>query len=209
MLDAPVHATDWLPSLVSLATGGADFRNFAPPGEPAYESGDGLDVWATIAGTAPAPQRDWMLLEAHNDDTPKHMIHGDGLIEWRAEGVLKYLLLGPEDPAVEDGWFPPDGQDPALTDYYVHCSWNGAGPRTGNATRPNLCTTTPCLYNLTADPCEYNDIASENAGIVEAMAARLATYRTAPPLVGTGCMPKIVQIAGSDGSASAYQPCDA
>ena len=208
LLEHPVHATDWLPSLVSMATGGEDFRRFAPPGEPAYEEGDGVDVWATITGAAAAPQRDWLLLEAHNDGTPKSLTHGDGLIEFTAQGTLKYLLLGPEDPAVEDGWWPPDGEDVARADFLVRCSWHGGGPRSGAASMPNLCTQTACLFNLSADPCEYNDISSEHPEIVTAMAARLANYSTVPPLVGKGCMPQIIDIAGTDGPALQFLPCD-
>ena len=206
-LSAPVHATDWLASLVSAATGGADFRGFAPPGEPPYLDGDGLDVWATITGAAPTPQRDWLLLEAHNDGSRKDSTHGNGLIEWRKGGVLKYLLLGPEDPAIEDGWWAPDGEDAAATPYEVRCSWQGAGPRTGGANIPTLCTQTACLFNLTADPCEYFDVADANPGIVKAMAARLAAYSTVPPLQGQGCMPQIIDVAGAGGAVQFF-PCD-
>jgi hypothetical protein len=209
-LDAPVHATDWLASLVSMATGGADFRAFAPPGEPPYADGDGLDVWATIAGAAAAPQRDWLLLEAHNGGAAKALTHGDALVEWRANGVLKYLLLGPEDPSDEDGWWPPDGEDPARTPYTLACTWAGGGPRVGNASMPALCTKTACLFNLTEDPCEYSDVAAAHPDIVRAMAARLAAYDTVPPIKSVGCLPTIYEIAASDGgTARAYRPCDA
>lgn len=216
-LALPVHATDWLPSLVSMATGGADFRAFAPPGEPPYENGDGMDVWATIAtASAPpaSPPRDWVLLEAHNGPSSGGLTHGDGLLAWLPEhgGVFKYLSLGPEDPAVEDGWWAPDGQDAAKTPYATHCTWQGAGPRTGAAAKPNLCVAPgpPCLYNLTADPCEYSDIAADNADIVALLAARVATYATVPSIKPEGCAPTIIEITASDGGkAKAYQPCDA
>jgi hypothetical protein len=174
--------------------------------------GRGIKRWRKRAASsterAQAPQRDWLLLEAHNDDTPKHMIHGDGLIEWRAEGVLKYLLLGPEDPAVEDGWWPPDGEDINKTEFLTACSWQGGGPRSGGASMPKLCTAAACLFNLTADPCEYVDISSDHPDIVSSMSARLANYSTVPPLVGKGCMPQVIDIAGTDGPALQFLPCD-
>ena len=72
-LTLPVHATDWLPSLVSMATGGSDFRRWAPPNEPPYLPGDGLDVWSTIAtaGSNGTSARDWVLLEAHPAPRPQ------------------------------------------------------------------------------------------------------------------------------------------
>lgn len=72
-LTLPVHATDWLPSLVSMATGGADFRRWAPPQEPPYVAGDGVDLWSTIAsaGANGTVQRDWILLEAHPAPRPQ------------------------------------------------------------------------------------------------------------------------------------------
>lgn len=214
-LSLPVHATDWLPSLVSMASGGQDWKQFAPPGEPPYEEGDGVDVWATIATALPppaTPPRDWVLLEAHTDPATMNGIHGNGYMVWLPEagGVFKYLLLGPKDPSVEDGWWPPDGEDPATTPYSTVCTWQGAGPRTGTASKPNLCTTAPCLYNITADPCEYNDIAGANAGIVAQIAKRIAALHTVAPITGEGCLPKVVNIkASKGGQAQAYQPCDA
>ena len=70
-LHEKVHATDWLPSLVSMATGGQDFRKFAPAGEPPYLLGDGIDVWDTLSTGAPSP-RDWLLLETH---PTAHTVH--------------------------------------------------------------------------------------------------------------------------------------
>ena len=162
-------------------------------------------------GDAAAPQRDWLLLEAHNDGSAKSLTHGDALIEFRARGALKYLLLGPEDPAVEDGWWPPDGEDVARADFLVRCSWHGGGPRSGAASMPNLCTQTACLFNLSADPCEYDDVAAAHPDVVAALRARLATFAAVPPESGSGCLPRVVQVLCSDGvgTCPAYQPCDA
>lgn len=202
---APVHVTDWLPSLVSMATGGADFRKWAPPGEPPYAPGDGIDVWASIAsgGTAPTP-RDWVLLETHSN--AKYLTHGDGLIV----GDMKLLEIGPECPAVEDGWIAPPGQNTQTTPYFVHCGGAG-GPRTGLRPYKAACVhPKACLYNITADPCEYTDLADSMPDVVAALKARLATYTSVPPDVGFGCMPALVKIRSSTGDiATAYQPCDA
>jgi hypothetical protein len=68
-----------------------------------------------------------------------------------------------------------------------------------------------CLFNISADPCEYNDIAADHPEIVAALKSRLATFNAVPPENGQGCMPNIVQVPCSDGSGTCpvYQPCDA
>jgi hypothetical protein len=71
-----------------MATGGQDFRKFAPAGEPPYLLGDGVDVWATLSTGAPSP-RDWLLLETHPD---AHTVHGDAIIV----GDWKIYRRGPE-----------------------------------------------------------------------------------------------------------------
>lgn len=209
-LHRPVHATDWLPSLVSLATGGADFKQFAPPGEPPYEEGDGVDVWATIASAGAAPaQRDWVLLETHADAS--YLTHGDGLIV----GDMKLLEMGPTAPDVEDGWWPPDGQDSNATPYTLRCDWAGTGlPRAGAAPhapkKPSCGYPGACLFNITADPCEYNDLSAQLPGVVQQLRSRLATYRSVPPLQGQGCYPALITIpAKGGGEAFAFRPCDA
>jgi hypothetical protein len=212
--DALVHVTDWLPSLVSAA-GGGNFTRWAPPGEPAYLPGDGLDVWATIAsgGATPSP-RDWVLLEAHPPGTAG-LTHGDALLlADPSDGSLyKVIANGPASTATEDGWWPPPGQDAATTPYTLRCDYDGRGPRTGAATSLKECAyPDACVYNLTGDPCEYHNIAAAQPALAARLHAALAVYQATavPPTMGTGCKPRVVQVAGSaGGNASAYRPCDA
>ena len=201
-LGAYVHATDWLPSLVSMATGGADLREFAPPGEPPFLPGDGLDVWATITGAAPAPQRDWVLLEAH---TSPGAVHGNALI-W---GGLKLLQYGGVAPADEDGWWPPPGEDPGSTQYTVRC----AGPRVGAANASQCRAPAWCLFDVVADPCEYQDLAAARPSDVARLVGLIAPYQRAavPPNYGTGCLPSVTCVdapLAKGGRVSAYWPCD-
>lgn len=201
-----VHATDWLPSLVSMATGGKDFKQFAPPGEPPYLDGDGLDVWQSIAsgGVAPSP-RNWLLFEAHSDPSA---VHGNALIV----GDLKVLQYGEEAPAVEDGWFPPPGEDTTTTPYVVVCT-PGAAPRVGAANAARCKAPAWCLFNVTDDPCEYNDISSSRPADLAQMIAAIAPFQAAavPPNPGTGCNPSITCVdapLAKNGKLSAYWPCD-
>lgn len=58
-----VHASDWLPSLVTIAAG-QPWTAFIPADEPPYLYGDGMDVSATLLHGEPSP-REWVLLETH------------------------------------------------------------------------------------------------------------------------------------------------
>lgn len=202
---AHVHATDWLPSLVSLATGGEDFRRWAAADEPPYQPGDGMDVWQSIVG-GPA-QRTWVLLETHAAGQPT--VHGDGLVL----GDMKLVGYGATMPQDENGWFAPPGQDAATTRYTVVCrDAAGGGPRTGAAPSPQACQRTkPCLFNITADPCEYHDLAGSQPALLAQLQAQLHTFAATavPPLKGTGCQPRLVTVAGTAGPTQAFQPCDA
>ena len=207
LLDAHVHITDWLPSLVSMATGGEDFRKYAPPGEPAYELGDGIDVWATITGTAATPQREWVLLET-GPNFPAFPLHGHGLIM----GEMKLIsVTNRSNNALADGWFAPPGQAIDLTPYSTKCGLplrNGTVPvGTASCIKPIF-----CLFNLTEDPCEYTDIASQRPEVVQEMMAFLtemsSTARSGAG-GGLGCMPNILPFNFSDGAVGHYwSPCD-
>ena len=97
---APMHATDWLPTLVSMATGGRDFREFAPVNEPPYLLGDGMDVWSSIVNGGVEPYaRNWVLLETHPESADfNRTVHGHSLIL----GDWKYLTMGPDMEAHDD-----------------------------------------------------------------------------------------------------------
>ncbi len=244
-LHEKVHATDWLPSLVSMATGGQDFRKFAPAGEPPYLLGDGIDVWATLSTGAPSP-RDWLLLETH---PAAHTVHGDAIIV----GDWKIYRRGPECvvgagaalacfcreqarcfnapppfstpppphththtlshppthtrahrsfPGVENGWFPPPGQDPATTPYTLKCG----APQPPAQPDAAACAQTWCLWNVTADPCEYFDVAAEHPDVVASLVARLKDFSATavPPEAGSGCSTKKVAV----GDSFSFVPCD-
>lgn len=203
-LNTPVHATDWVPSLVSMATGGKDWKQFAPPGEPPFLPGDGLDLWATIAsgGAAPSP-RDWVLLEAHA--TPA-AVHGNALIV----GDMKVITYGGENPADEDGWWPPPGENVSTTPYTVLC---GAPLRTGAAPRAQCKAPMWCLFNISQDPCEYNDLSISMPSELARLVALIAPYQLSAvaPNYGTGCQPSITCVDAPRapmGKVNAVWPCD-
>jgi len=190
-----VHVTDWLPTLVSMASG-TNWTNFIPPNEPPYQYGDGMDVWSTLSTGAPSP-RDWVLLETHPTGATDR-VHGDGLIyqDWK---LIKWNNTMPQ---VENGWFPPPGQDPSKVDYLVKC--NGIQP---SKVDPTECNKDWCLFNITADPCEYNNVASDHPNIVKQLINMLEPFQATavPPVAPSECKPIQVPIPNDPGNV-AWQP---
>ena len=92
------HVTDWLPSLVSLASG-RNWSDFTPPTDPPFQIGDGMDVWESLSTGSPSP-RDWLLLEAHPRNTTGQG-HGDALLlgDWK---IIRWWL-SPEEENGERG----------------------------------------------------------------------------------------------------------
>ena len=165
-------------------------------------------MWASIAsGGATRSARDWVLLEAHS--TPA-AVHGNALIV----GDLKVLTYGGEDPVDEDGWWPPPGEDVSATPYTVHCAASpGVAPRVGPAPRAQCQAPVWCLFNITADPCEYDDLASSMPHELARLVALIQPYQLSAvaPNYGTGCEPTIVCVdapRAPTGKVNAVWPCD-
>jgi arylsulfatase B len=139
-----IYATDWLPSLIRMASGNK-WTNYIPESEPPFLLGDGLDVWDTLSTGVKSP-RDWILIETHPpgqylarrflliqitaffvrwlDSTERY--HGDSLIvdEWK---IVKYVDTA--NNKIQDGWYVPPGEDANSGSYTVTC---GALPPVGN-----------------------------------------------------------------------------
>ncbi|KAJ9450051.1 putative sulfatase PB10D8.02c [Diplonema papillatum] len=175
-----MHTTDWLYTLLDAA--GA-----APPETP--QPGDGMSVWSSLSTSNATSPRSWILYETHPDN--QQIVHGHAY----QSGGMKIVWTGPSNPAQEHGWFPPPGQDPSTVHYTVDC---GAPPSV-----PSNCGPSWCLFNVTADPCEYHDIATEHPEIVTALVNEIQVYQPSavPPLKGQGCEPVI-------DAQGAWRPCD-
>ena len=213
---APIHAVDWLRTVLHFASDGAPL---APPAaEPPYLDGDGVNVWETLA-TGKAVRTE-LLLECHPPDggaarggaalrrwgyrydgadlaaADGLSVHGNAIIV----GDWKYVQLGPTRRDEEAGWHPPPGQDAATTKYTLGCDL-AQQPTTINVTAQ--CIDAPCLFHVADDPCEYHDRAKAHPQIVARLEARLAELQATavPPVKPDGCDALTV-----DG---ALRPCDA
>ena len=59
---------------------------------------------------------------------------------------------------------------------------------------------------MTADPCEYFDVAAEHPDVVASLVARLKDFSATavPPEAGSGCSTKRVAV----GESFSFVPCD-
>lgn len=197
------HVSDWLPTLVGLASGTDDETAYAfsPDGEPAFQYGDGLNLWPSLSSTGnqskSARRRDWVLLETHPPSASSRS-HGDALII----GDMKLIKWNETNPPIEGGWVPPPGEDTATTKYSIDCK--GDAPTLD----PSQCHTHWCLFNITADPCEYKDLSNELPEVVSSLVRQLEVFQTTAVTTGAadGCSPVAVKLSSGD---IVWAPCDA
>jgi hypothetical protein len=80
-------------------------------------------------------------------------------------------------------------------------------PLTTYQVDPTECSKAFCLFNITADPCEYTNLADQHPDVVAQVQERLAAFSATavPPTTTIGCNPKIVKLPNG---AKAWQPCD-
>jgi hypothetical protein len=232
-----VYCADWLPTLVGLAlhpdqTGTADpgvatgkrphdaWRRLIPAGEPQFypDLGDGIDLWSLLSGDNETSRRTEMLVETH---ATKNKGLGDALtVSTVGDGSWKILRQNSKLNAMwalEQGWFPPPGQDPTTTSYTLAC-----GPPPAAAHAACNSTTAFCLFDMDSDPCEHHDVAAQHPAVVQRLVRRLAEYqatvdericgRGADPEASDsnlcGCWPQMVGDGGLSAGGVSWAPCD-
>ncbi len=201
-----LHVTDWHASLLSLAANGLGVRPDDASGwvawhehptlrqwladrhEPPYVLGDGIDQWRAIA-TGEAGQRTEVLFEAH-PPTAEGANLDDGNGQALRVGRFKLIVeKGPQWHGPPNDLWYESGSNPSQYAHTVDC---GGPLPSANAT--DYCSSLPCLFDLSQDPCEYHDLSTALPGKVEELMSRLADFQaTAVPmgfhkLNGTGCV---------------------
>ena len=207
-----MHATDWLPTLVSMATGGGDWRKWIPASEPPYAPGDGVNNWPMLqaGGAKGSSARDWLLYETHPENTESN--HGDAFVL----GDFKIIRTSSTNPSDENGWHVPPGEDANATTYAIARRCGGAAAlQRGNAgsVAGGTCHFPKwCLFNVAVDACEYSDLAGARPKDVARLVRALAAYQATavPPVEPKGCMPVQVNnsVWGKHANGASWQPCD-
>uniref|UniRef100_A0A3Q4BA01 Sulfatase N-terminal domain-containing protein n=1 Tax=Mola mola TaxID=94237 RepID=A0A3Q4BA01_MOLML len=158
-----LHITDWFPTLVGLAGGNISQS----------QGLDGFDVWPTISEGKDSPRQEIL----HNIDPLHKPVVQPSVWDTSVQAAIRVgdwkLLTG--YPGHGD-WVPPQVL-PSLPGRW----WNLE--RDILSHNKNSTHKTVWLFNITADPCERQDLADQRADVVQQLLTRLAYYnRTAVPV---------------------------
>lgn len=128
---------------------------------------DGVNIWPALVAGAASPRLE--VVHNINGDRPGALLVGS----------MK-LIVGPPNQAGRgnDGWTLP----PEATSVGARSTSSSNGGGGGSGGKPCLeascpCVATPCLFNVTADPAERNDLASSHPDLVAQLLARFAKLK--------------------------------
>eukprot|EP00038_Savillea_parva_P024452 m.44021 g.44021 ORF g.44021 m.44021 type:complete len:713 (-) comp6481_c0_seq1:101-2239(-) len=225
-----VHAADWFHTLLRVGLFGANgsapaggsaaaIRGLLPASEPPFEQGDGMDVWDYLRGAAPQSPRTEVLHEAH----PQGSTEGNGAA--LRVGDLKVVIKTGSSWSrgsgigTNDGWYGgPQSSDNVSGSYCInpadvpHLSVT-CGPPPKDLVDGFPCeknNSLPCLFNVTADPCEQVDLSAALPDQLAAILARLAVYQQAAVPTNVTANPdggKCPYVAEVNG-VKAWVPCE-
>eukprot|EP00943_MAST-04B_sp_MAST-4B-sp1_P008914 g8914.t1 len=162
------HVSDWYKSLFHAAAGetGVVQKISMKPNEVEWKKGDGIDNWACLASTIddqiPSARNEIIISsQAKGSIFNTHAIRvGDMKLVWSPNLLYNNNLW----------YFPPGSKE---YDYTIKC---GKPP---SDISDNLCEdeNSPCLYNITADPCEYVNLAAKLPNYVQLLKAKINEYK--------------------------------
>ena len=144
----------------------------APPirlGEPPWRIGDGVNNWEALSTDAASSRHDMI----HSVQATGSQMHAEAL----RLGDLKLVShpAGTDCSTTHAGWYPPPGLTWNYTRFTVSCD---RPPATSEADLLRQCSVaSPCLFNITSDPCEQYDLAEQRPGDVQRLQERMAAYR--------------------------------
>jgi len=145
-----IHVTDWLPTIMHVA-GANDTYNKTE----LY----GMNMWEVLSNDIPSP-RDEII---HNYDKASGAIR---------MGDYKVIAIGPEASYTKSygGWYKPESMNVTTLDLTVKCAERNESLIACNH------TTSPCLFNVIEDPCEFNNIAEENPQLLKSMMKKMLDF---------------------------------
>ncbi|RZF37524.1 hypothetical protein LSTR_LSTR008562 [Laodelphax striatellus] len=174
-----MHIADWLPTLISAAQGDTSV----------LENIDGVDLWESLLSNTPSSRKEVL----HNIDD----IYGSAALtvgEWK-------IVKGTTYKGQWDGWYGPSGRPdghnkPAYNTPMIANSQAGKAVKaagrpvklgqilsirneaevkcTNKDSKPCHPLQAPCLFNITDDPCEKNNVADSFPEILAQISEQLS-----------------------------------
>ena len=208
------HVADWVPTLLAAAVAGAEAAARAEAaavggreegdwakglGDLPWLPGDGVDSWAAISADGAAGRTELIhTTQARGSVLTSHAMR---------VGELKLLISPAGSDCSHDhaGWYLPPGLPWNFTRFSVDCG--GPPPDTPQPQLLQQCSeAAPCLFNLTADPCEYRNLAPDRHDDVSRLKARLASYaaHTVLPWMNFRHVRRQPLVASAFGSAALF-----
>lgn len=155
--DGMFHVCDWFPTFVEI--GGGD--------PSSYKNLDGFSQWESLISGKQSPRTEML----HNIDP----LYNVSALRW----MDFKILIGDTYQGNWSGWYPPEEvTDLSFVDadpqaFVVKCPNKPA-----NASTNCNPFQAPCLYNITHDPCEYNNLAREFPDLVTFLLQKLQKYES-------------------------------
>jgi arylsulfatase B len=176
--DQLMYITDWYPTFCNLA--GVDPSDaWVDPSTQAVHDIDGVDVWPALSSGADgisAPVREWLPTSERSllwNDGAGHMWKLITSGRWETTGSFDY------SDEYQANRFHKNGSQ--YMDPFNACLPNTTGTTLrGTVGVPASCSvcsnSTPCVFDVLADPLETTNVASANASLVALLAAKLAVF---------------------------------
>lgn len=136
---------------MAMGEGGKDgWKKLVPSDEIPFLSdfGDGIDQWAFLSTDSELSKRTELL---HSTQPQGH--ESSHLGSALTVGDMKIIKqnFNPKHE-LEDGWFPPPGQDPNMTNYTISNCGHDALPNASSS----RCNEKFCLFNVTAGRVSFH-----------------------------------------------------
>lgn len=162
--DGLLHVSDWLKTLVDVASEGRGPPLQLKPNERPFIDGDGISAYASLfRGSTEKHPRNEIFIAAQAEGS---QLSAEAI----RIGDMK-LITYPPLLYNRPGWYPPPGKEWNYASFTVKC-----GPFPDVASVDD-CMNDWCLFNLTSDPCEYTNVAKKHPNLVASMKARLAQLK--------------------------------
>ncbi|CAL1279729.1 unnamed protein product [Larinioides sclopetarius] len=178
-----MHVSDWLPTLYTLM--GGNVEDLGPI--------DGIDLWQALVNDAPSPRTNMLQNLDTIDGTAAfrqgHLKLCNGTTSTNYNSWYGPSGLGPTDTATTYDWVFKNGSivrdvlhemDMWIVENPDHMYQNlrlTCEEPSSNETSQCDPSKKPCLFNITADPCEYYDVADQHPDTVDEILKIVQNYQ--------------------------------